>query len=126
MNWLVIGWFLTLGIVPQQQEAVGSRVSNTLSNRLATVAEVGLTATAADRFVVGFSVENYQYKDPDSIYFNPYRVDYKFNAGVKFNAHVSVWFEHECDHPVEYSNVERYTYSSQESKLYLKFEGTTR
>jgi hypothetical protein len=123
MNWLVMSWFLTLGIVPQQTECCnGQYCSPVLPS---TVAEIGLSATAFDHLILSTSMENYQTKG-DNLTFNPYRIDYKFSAGVRINDNVSVWFDHECDHPVLSGNIVKYDYRSEMSKLYIKLEGSTK
>jgi|WetSurMetagenome_2_1015567.scaffolds.fasta_scaffold126176_2 hypothetical protein len=119
MNWLVIGWFLTLGVVPQQEEIIGSGISNAVADPFPSEVTVGLDATVADHFIIGFSVENFM-SDVDGSDFSPYRTDYHFSTGVRLNEHVSFWFENECIRPVR---CELHSFSGQETKLYLKLEG---
>jgi|WetSurMetagenome_2_1015567.scaffolds.fasta_scaffold00711_46 hypothetical protein len=125
MNWLILGWWLTFGVVPQQQEVVKNTIVSTDCKKLATVCEIGLQADIMDHFVLRGSMENYQYK-ADSMYFDPYRIDYKFSAGCRFNDNISLWFDHECDHPVLWSNKESYSYYGKESKLYIRFDGCSK
>jgi|WetSurMetagenome_2_1015567.scaffolds.fasta_scaffold28338_4 hypothetical protein len=127
MNFLVISWWVLFGIVPQQKEAIGTGIVD-LKSSPATVAEVGFNIIADKHFLVEFSIENYQYKSIDGLFFNPYRVDYRFKTGVIFNDHISIFFDHECDHPIVSCNIPNSNpdFLSQESRIYVKFEGISK
>jgi hypothetical protein len=69
-EFLLFSWFLTVGIVPEQYDQVAKNRVSITSEQVATVAELGLSATAWDRLTVSTTIENYQYKG-DGLYFNP-------------------------------------------------------
>jgi hypothetical protein len=126
LNFVVVSWFLTLGIVPQQSLSINNSRAYIDSDRVATVAEIGLKAVMWDKLVLQTSVENYQYKaDSGELGFYPYRVDYKFDVGYMMNKNISFWINHECDHPVVYTTdgKSKFNYLSQETSLCVKFEG---
>jgi hypothetical protein len=126
-EFIAVSWFLTLGWVPLQEDYVGSRRDIIDENRIATVAEIGLTATMFERLTLSGSIENYQYVGEDSSagYFNPYRVDYKASANIRITDHVSISAAHECDHAILTRTREegRPRYQSGETIVSVTFKG---
>ena len=123
-SFIAFSWFLSLGLVPLQEDCVnGNKVS---INTVSTVAEIGVSATMWDRLTVGGSVENYQLFSTG--YYTPYRVDYKFFATFTVQKGVTLNFMHECDHPVLHrtSGKTDYNYLSNVTTMYIKLEGQTK
>ena len=59
---LVISWFLTLGYVPQMDEFVDYRGASLDSDRIATVAQIGLSVSTEDElFTIYTDMESFQY-----------------------------------------------------------------
>jgi hypothetical protein len=124
MSWLVLGWFLTFGLVPDQAEALGASYQALLPDQVATVAEIGLNATAWGLVNVYGSIENYQYKGP-GLSFCPFRADYKIGASISAHG-LTIGIDHECDHPVIWSweEGEMNTFGYGETRIYIKIQGT--
>lgn len=123
---IVFSWFLNLGWVPLQDNVIGNQNTSIEKNRTATVAEVGIETTIDRMFVIGGSVENFQYFNT-SVSYLPYRADYKVHFRIKLNEYVSINAEHECDHPVEYviGDKKQTSYMSTETKIFLRIQGET-
>ena len=125
-NFIIVSWFLTFGIVQVQYDTIDDTISNLDSNRLATVAEIGISANAWNRLTISGSIENYQYKENKDIYFVPYRIDYKIGASFKVIEGLTIDFDHYCDHPVLSGSKNAYSYSSGETKLTFTLSGSTK
>lgn len=121
---LIIGWFLSFGYVPQQQECVGSKLVSVSPRDMATVAEIGLSAEYAPFKIYG-SIENYQFFSGESTFY-PYRADYKAGIELKLMKGVKVIAEHECDHPVVSctNGIAQCGYLSSSTRVMVRFEGT--
>ena len=123
LNALIISWFLSLGYVPTQSESIGRSYTNLETNRIATVAEIGLSAELYRLKIYG-SIENYQYASGNGGFY-PFRADY--TAGLSFRLTDSIIFilEHECDHPVSSSPMMqgKESYMSQETRIMIKLKG---
>lgn len=128
MSWLMVSWFLAFGWVPLQYDSVYYAETELSSEYVATVAQVGLEATIAERFKLFGDVENFQYFNKDGYQtggaFLPYRVDYTFGASFNFNQWVSITAVHECDHVIKFGRVDD-GYESSETKVIVKIEGKT-
>ena len=123
---LIIGWFLSFGYVPQQDECLNGKLVSISPYDRATVAEIGLTAELHPLKIYG-SIESYQffYKD---IFFAPYRSDYKAGLELSITRNVKIIAEHECDHPVVSctDGKSQCEFMAQETRVMLRIEGNTR
>jgi len=122
---IVIGWFLTFGVVPLQNEMIGASQFSVESGRITTMANVGLEATIDDRFRVYTELDNYQYK-ASGLYFNPYRIDYTIGAEFRVNKYISLFANHRCIHEVKYTTEQTPGFSENETKLYVTFHGESK
>ena len=120
---LVFSWFLSFGYVPIQSNCIGDTLSGLDSSRIATVVEIGMSVNFYRLGVYG-SIENYQYVGEGG-YFYPFRADYKAGASLRITDHVKIIAEHECDHPVVFSNNTKLqsTYMSAETRVMVRIEG---
>lgn len=100
---LVISWFLTLGYVPQMTDLVESEAVEIDGNRVATVAQIGLSASTEDElFTIYTDMENFQYIPISAGKgFSPFRIDYSIGFQIKPNESIRFNIEHECDHAVQ-------------------------
>jgi hypothetical protein len=57
----------------------------------------------------------------ENIYFDPYRIDYGFNANIKIK-NIELGFFHECNHPILYTKALNNIILSQKTEIYLKYE----
>ena len=127
---LALSWFLSIGYVPNQREIVGQSSVSLNSAKFATVAELGLRLDI-NRFSIYGGVENYQYF-AEKVYFNPYRIDYKFGAEFRISKNVKLVFEHECDHPVNskyygaIGSVTEFDYLSSETQIKIVISGSNK
>lgn len=123
---LIIGWFLSFGYIPQQQECVDTEIVSIAPSDMATVAEIGLSAEYAPFKIYG-SIENYQFFSGEQKFY-PYRADYKAGIELKITKGVRIIAEHECDHPVVSgtNGRSRFEYLSSSTRIMVRFEGTTR
>lgn len=127
---LVISWFLTFGYVPEMTDSVqGSRIEID-GDRIATLAQIGLSASTQDGvFTLYTDVESFQYApDGKGSKFRPFRIDYTIGFTVRPNKHISFNIEHECDHPVQNkANVAGvYRYGSNLTTISVTLSGQTR
>ena len=100
---LVISWFLTFGYVPQMADHVENKTAEIDGNRVATVAQIGLSASTEDElFTIYTDMENFQYI-PRSVGegFHPFRIDYSIGLQIKPNNNIRFNIDHECDHAVQ-------------------------
>lgn len=127
---LVISWFLTLGYVPQMTDLVESQAVEIDGNRVATVAQIGLSASTEDElFTIYTDMENFQYI-PGSAGegFRTFRIDYSIGFQIKPNENIRFNIEHECDHAVQRNPVVvgDYHYGSGLTTISVTFSGKTR
>ena len=125
-NAIVISWFLSFGLVPQQIEYAGNDKFKIDDTMLATVTQIGLTATFDDRLKVFTEMDNYQYKDSEGFCFLPYRIDYTFGSTFDINKYISVTATHTCIHDVIYNHHQPRGYEEFETKVYATIHGETR
>lgn len=123
---IAISWFLTIGYVPMQDACLYGQMESLPSNKVATVAELGLRARL-DRVTVYGAIENYQFVGvaDRAGYFMPYRADYKIGLSIRIADGVELFVEHECDHPVLYNStcVPSSTFIMDETRIAIKFSG---
>lgn len=127
---LVISWFLTLGYVPQMDEFVDYRGATLDNDRIATVAQIGLSVSTEDElFTIYTDMENFQYI-PGSAGegFSPFRIDYSIGFQIKPNENIRFNIEHECDHPVQTKTMTAgdYRYGSNLTTISVTLSGKTR
>ena len=125
-NAIVISWFLSVGWVPLQTEMVDHSTFRINPDMTATMTEIGLSVTFDDRLKVFTEMDNYQYKDKDSLYFLPYRIDYTFGSTLDINKYISVTATHTCIHDVIYNRHQPKGYQENETKVYATIHGETR
>lgn len=120
---IVFSWFLSFGYIPLQSDCVGETLSELDSERIATVAELGISADFYRLDVYG-SIENYQYVSGKGTFY-PFRADYVAGASLRITDNVKIIAEHECDHPVVCSpqGVLQSTYLSAETRVMVRIDG---
>ena len=127
---LVISWFLTFGYVPQMTDSVNGRSAEIDNNRIATVAQIGLSASTEDElFTVYTDVESFQYApDGRGSKFRPFRIDYSIGFQIKPNDNIRFNIEHECDHPVQVKTMAagEYRYGSNLTTISVTLSGQTK
>ena len=127
---LVIGWFLTFGYVPQMADFVESKTAEIDGSRVATVAQIGLSASTNDElFTIYTDMKNFQYT-PGSVGegFRPFRIDYSIGFQIKPNNNIRFNIEHECDHAVQIKTMSagEYRYGSNLTTITVTLSGQTR
>ena len=127
---LVISWFLTFGYVPEMADHVESKTAEIDNNRIATVAQVGLSASTDDElFTVYTDMQNFQYApDGKGGKFRPFRIDYSIGLQIKPNNNIRFNIEHECDHPVQNRTMTagEYRYGSNLTTISVTLSGNTK
>jgi len=127
---LVISWFLTFGYVPQMTDSVNGRSTEIDNNRIATVAQVGLSASTDDElFTIYTDMQNFQYApDGKGGKFRPFRIDYSIGFQIKPNDNIRFNIEHECDHAVQNKTMSAgdYRYGSNLTTISVTLSGKTR
>ena len=99
---LIISWFLTFGYVPQMTDSVGGELICLEQSRIATVAQIGISAETKDGlFKIYTDLENFQYAPDGSsgASFSPFRINYSIGAQFRLNKNIRFNIEHQCDHP---------------------------
>ncbi len=127
---LVISWFLTFGYVPQMADSVNGRSTEIDNNRIATVAQIGLSASTEDElFTVYTDMQNFQYV-PGGVGhgFSPFRIDYSIGLQIKPNNNIRFNIEHECDHAVQVKTTAAggYRYGSNLTTISVTLSGKTK
>lgn len=127
---LVISWFLTFGYVPQMADFVEGKTAEIDSSRVATVAQIGLSASTEDElFTVYTDIENFQYiPEARGQGFRPFRVDYSIGLQIKPNNNIRFNIEHECDHAIQTGPniLGGYMYGSNITTISVTLSGGTR
>ncbi len=123
-EWLVVGWLLSVGLVPLQDKAIeGERLQLAI---MTTYAEVGISFEFFDFLEIEAEIENYQ-AYCGGVYFMPYLVNYVFEATANIGENVAVYFYHNCTHPI-ISNlllIPEYPYMENETRIGITFSGST-
>ena len=126
---LVISWFLTFGYVPQMADFVEGKTAEIDGSRVATVAQIGLSASTEDElFTVYTDIENFQYTPgARGQGFRPFRVDYSIGIQIKPNNNIRFNIEHECDHAVQNKTMSagKYRYGSNLTTISVTLSGET-
>ena len=126
---LVISWFLTFGYVPQMADFVEGKTAEIDSSRVATVAQIGLSASTEDElFTVYTDIENFQYiPRARGQGFSPFRIDYSIGIQIKPNNNIRFNIEHECDHAVQNKTMSagKYRYGSNLTTISVTLSGET-
>ena len=127
---LVISWFLTFGYVPEMTDAVRGSHIEIDSGRIATVAQIGLSASTDDElFTIYTDMQNFQYApDGRGGKFKPFRIDYSIGLQIKPNDNIRFNIEHECDHPVQNKTMSagEYRYGSNLTTISVTLSGQTK
>ena len=127
---LVISWFLTLGYVPEMGESANGNVVNLDESRIATVAQIGISASTDDEmFTIYTDIENFQYALHDgTLNFDPFRINYSIGLEVKPNDNIRFNVDHECDHPTTSKTSGRlgYKYNSEITTITVTLSGETK
>jgi hypothetical protein len=116
---VLIGWFLSFGLVPEQRVVIEQTKSEITTT--ATVAELGISAEWW-RVNAWTSIENYQYYGGD-LSFKPYLAKYKIGASFRVMDGVEIIATHECDHEVLYTGKSLGWYGSNETQFIVKLSG---
>lgn len=127
---LVISWFLTFGYVPEMSDFVEGKTAEIDSGRIATVAQIGLSASTDDElFTIYTDMKNFQYA-PGALGqgFRPFRIDYSIGFQIKPSNNIRFNIEHECDHAVQIkTNVAGdYRYGSNLTTISVTLSGQTK
>jgi len=124
-EWLVVGWLLSVGIVPMQDRAIEGEWLELA--RPTTYAEVGVSFEFFDFLLIEATIENYQAYS-NAVYFSPYLVNYVFEATANLGENVAVYFYHNCAHPIISSLDYQvgYPFMENETRIGITFSGSTR
>jgi hypothetical protein len=124
-EWLVVGWLLSVGIVPMQDKAVEGEWLELA--KPTTYAEVGVSFEFFDFLMIEATIENYQAYS-NAVYFSPYLVNYVFEATANLGENVAVYFYHNCTHPIISSmdHLVGYPFMENETRIGITFQGSTR
>jgi len=132
-TWLIIGWLFTCSWLPDQSFVMYNKadLSKSLgeSHKNANKIELSIDACLWNRWDIYGGMASYQVFNgfcDSGVSFCPYSIDYKIGTEVyllpkdnkKFN--VSVFAEHECQHPVEVINVVNHTEISSFTRSYTE------
>ena len=111
-------------------DSVNGRSTEIDNNRIATVAQIGLSASTDDElFTIYTDMQNFQYApDGKGGKFKPFRVDYSIGLQIKPNNNIRFNIEHECDHAVQTkTNVAGdYRYGSNITTISVTLSGKTK
>jgi hypothetical protein len=124
MSWLVLSWFLTLGLVPQNDQMLVQSHDAIYTANPCFEQTAGLSLTALDHARAFFAIKTYEVKS-NSLLFAPFRSDYSIGAEV-FSRNIILGIKHECDHPVV-SNPGSFAsngYYLGTTEVYLTFHGS--
>lgn len=127
---LVISWFLTFGYVPTMTDSANGSVVKIDESRIATVAQIGLSAETNDGlFKVYTDIENFQYAPDGSggANFSPFRINYSIGLHIQPNEHIRFNIDHRCDHPTTSKTSGRlpYRYNSEITTISVTLSGNT-
>ena len=128
---LVISWFLTFGYEPTMGESVNGNAIHLDKSRIATVAQIGLSAsTDNELFTIYTDIENFQYA-PDGnngASFSPFRINYSIGLEIKPNDNIRFNIDHQCDHPTtsKTSGLLPYRYNSEITTISVTLSGQTK
>jgi hypothetical protein len=125
MSWLIVAWYLTLGIVPKQSETIYEQADVAVVKLLETayVAELGVNAEAFKCLRLYGSAEIYEYHG-SGLSFLPYRGDFKIGAALFFGP-IEIGIDHECDHGIVFTNQWLDKYGSSETRITVTIKGKT-
>ena len=99
-SWLLVGAWLSLGVVPQQDIGFEERfMSPIASASVAYMADIGVYVTIADRLTVSGFIENYM-EQKSYVAYSPFRADFTVEATIRVTDWLRVTAYHECVHPV--------------------------
>lgn len=127
---LVISWFLTFGYVPTMTDSTNNNPIYIESDRIATVAQIGISAETFDgMFKIYTDIENFQYAPDGSggLNFSPFRINYSIGAQFRINKNIRFNIEHQCDHPTTSKTSGRlpYRYNSEITTISVTISGNT-
>jgi hypothetical protein len=126
---LVISWFLTLGYVPTMTESTNNNPVHLDKDRVATVAQIGLSAETTDGlFKIYTDIENFQYAfHKGTPNFDPFRINYSIGFEIKPNENIRFNIDHQCDHPTtsKTSGMLGYRYNSEITTISVTLSGKT-
>lgn len=127
---LVISWFLTFGYVPTMSDAANGSLVKIDDSRIATVAQIGLSAETNDGLFKAYTdIENFQYAPDGSggVNFSPFRINYSIGFQVQPNEHIRFNIDHRCDHPTTSKTFGRlpYRYNSEITTISVTLSGKT-
>ncbi|HSW65312.1 MAG TPA: hypothetical protein VLH56_18695 [Dissulfurispiraceae bacterium] len=126
-NFLLVGLFLELGLVPTEYVAyVRDNQRMLFDNSSGTYAEVGISVET-ERLYAWTSIESRQTSNNGTLFssYAPYRVDYSLGGMFYFNRWLSFGVEHECDHAVLSSDEAVWPFVTAETRMFVRF-GTLR
>ena len=127
---LVLSWFLTFGYVPEMADQVEGKTAEIDGSRVATVAQIGLSASTDDELFTFYTdMQNFQYApDGRGSKFRPFRIDYSIGFQIKPNDNIRFNIEHECDHAVQIKTMSAgdYRYGSNLTTITVTLSGQTR
>jgi hypothetical protein len=100
MTWLILSWFLTVGVLPEQYGYIdfGDDLLSLAATETTYTTELGLRAEAFDCLRAWGSANVYEYHR-EGLAFQPFRADFTIGAAVYWGP-LELSIEHECDHPV--------------------------
>jgi hypothetical protein len=124
MQWLALIFAIQAGTFTGQATIEAPNQTNMVWSVPENSFYIDLEAGAEffDIFRISGTMKSYQIADANS-YFDPYRIDYGFNAYIKLKG-FSFGFKHECDHPVDFSGMDGKTmkFWNATSEIYARYE----
>jgi hypothetical protein len=97
MKWLSLAFFITASYLPLNFARIGPTYTPDLEN--VTSVEYGFKAKAFDVLYLSASDKSCQVPKGQSVYFMPFREDYKVALGLE-TKNLAFGIAHECDHEV--------------------------
>jgi hypothetical protein len=124
MPWLILSWFISLGVTPQQDNfiATADRLASSKLGSVAMTTDVEIKAEAFRFIRIWGSTNVYEYLGRVSLL--PFRADFVMGASV-FWGPLELKIEHECDHAIIYTLHQYPQYWAQKTKISLIFLGKT-
>lgn len=118
MNWLALGWYLTLSILPQQNVFVGS---NYLDHKEVVFSqEIGIDAELFDFVRIYTSINIFETTGVKT--FAPFRSDYKIGVELYYER-MTLGVYHQCNHPVISDFLNLYRYGENRTEVYFTYRG---
>lgn len=130
MEWLVISWFLTLGIMPDHSYGMNGQTNWYAyeGSQPTFTQQLGLRFDVAEFFAVYTDIKIYDKSQKDSWTFSPYQSDFYIGAEFYWRG-FKLGFKHLCQHPItawQWQGDQLSDFNGAQTEFYLTFSGRTR